>query len=131
MRFPTVLLAVGALLLAGGCAPSGGASAAPPPPTGTLSPDAQAGQRLMAQKGCGACHIIPGVSGANGVVGPSLAGVASRATIAGGAVPNRGPDDLKKWIMDPPALKPDTQMPNLGLSDDEATKIVAYLELLK
>jgi cytochrome c len=131
MRFWSLLLAVGALLLAGGCAPTGGGANAAPAPTGPLSPDAQAGQRLIAQKGCGACHIIPGVSGANGVVGPSLAGVAGRTSIAGGAVPNTGPDDLKNWIMDPPALKPDTQMPNLGLSDDEATKIVAYLELLK
>jgi len=38
---------------------------------------------------------------------------------------------LKKWIMNPPALKPGTTMPNLGLSDDDATKIVAYLETLK
>ena len=64
-------------------------------------------------------------------VGPSLAGVASRKTIAGGAVPNNGPDDVKRWIINPPALKPGTIMPNLGLTDDEATKIVAYLETLK
>jgi cytochrome c1 len=64
-------------------------------------------------------------------VGPSLAGVASRPKIAGGAVPNSGPDDLKKWILNPPALKPGTAMPNVGLTDDEATKIVAYLETLK
>ena len=64
-------------------------------------------------------------------IGPNLAGVASRNRIAGGAVPNNGPDDLKRWIMNPPALKPGTAMPNLGLTDDDATKIVAYLETLK
>ena len=90
-----------------------------------------AGKALIAQKGCGACHTAPGVTGATGTVGPNLAGVGSRTTIAGGAVPNNGPDDLKKWIMNPPALKPGTAMPNLGLSDDDATKIVAYLETLK
>ena len=51
--------------------------------------------------------------------------------IAGGAVANNSPDDLKKWIMNPSALKPGTAMPTLGLSDDEATRIVAYLETLK
>ena len=52
-------------------------------------------------------------------------------TIAGGAVPNNGPDDLKAWIMDPPAKKPGTQMPKLGLTDEEATRITTFLETLK
>jgi cytochrome c1 len=86
---------------------------------------------LAAQKGCGGCHTIPGVAGANGTVGPALAGVAARTAIAGGAVPNTGPDDLKKWILDPPAVKPGTQMPKLGLTDQEATDIVAFLETLR
>jgi cytochrome c2 len=86
---------------------------------------------LIVQKGCPACHTISGIPGAAGTVGPNLDGVASRTTIAGGAVANNGPDDLKKWILDPPANKPGTAMPKLGLTDDEATKIVAYLETLK
>ena len=86
---------------------------------------------LIVQKGCGGCHTIPGVPGANANVGPNLAGVASRKTIAGGAVPNNGPDDLKRWILNPPAVKPGTAMPNLGLTDDEATTIVAFLETLR
>jgi cytochrome c len=94
------------------------------------SPAAE-GQQLIASKPCVGCHTIPGIPGANGTIGPNLGGVASRTKIAGGAVNNTGPDDLKKWIMNPPALKPGTLMPNLGLTDDEATKIVAYLELLK
>jgi cytochrome c len=89
------------------------------------------GQQLIATKPCVGCHTIPGVPGATGTVGPNLAGVASRTKIAGGVVPNTGPDDLKKWILNPSALKPGTAMPNVGLTDDEATKIVAYLETLK
>ena len=99
-------------------------------PSAPSDPTAAAGQMLIAQKGCGACHTVPGVAGANGVIGPSLAGVASRTSLAGGAVPNTSPDDLKRWVLNPPAVKPGTSMPNLGLSDDEATKIVAYLETL-
>jgi cytochrome c oxidase subunit 2 len=115
----------------------GGQGGAAAPGGGTPASGAQAagdpavGAQLIQQKGCGACHTIPGIPGANGTIGPNLAGVASRKTIAGGAVPNNGPSDLKAWIMNPPALKPTTIMPNLGLTDQEATNIVAYLETLK
>ena len=39
--------------------------------------------------------------------------------------------NLKKWISNPPALKPGTAMPVVPLTDDELTKIVAFLETLK
>ena len=100
---------------------------------GGLEPGTPAaeGAQIIASKPCVGCHTIPGIPGATGQVGPNLAGVASRTKIAGGAVNNTGPDDLKKWILNPAALKPGTLMPNVGLTDDEATKIVAYLETLK
>jgi cytochrome c oxidase subunit 2 len=105
-------------------------SGAPPPvpPGGAGNP--QQGQMLVAQKGCGACHIIPGVPGAVGTVGPTLAGVATRNPIAG-SVPNTGPNDLKAWVMNPQALKPGTAMPNLALTDAEGAHIVAFLETLR
>jgi cytochrome c oxidase subunit 2 len=71
------------------------------------------------------------VPGATGQVGPNLAGVASRPKIAGGAVANTGPADLKKWISDPSAVKPGTAMPKVPLTDDELDKVVAFLETLK
>jgi cytochrome c oxidase subunit 2 len=111
-----------------------GSTGTPAPAAAAPGGDAalvDAGKALVAQKGCGGCHTIAGIPGATASIGPNLGGVASRKTIAGGAVPNNGPDDLKKWIMNPPALKPGTAMPNLGLTDDEATKIVAFLETLK
>lgn len=111
----------------GQLASPGGAAEAPV----ELTPDQTEGKRLIGTKGCGGCHVVPGIAAAKGSVGPSLAGVASRTKIAGGAVSNTGPDDLKRWIMNPPAVKPGTGMPNLGLNDDEATKIVSYLETLK
>jgi cytochrome c1 len=103
---------------------AGGAALEP----GTPAAD---GAQIIASKPCVGCHTIPGIPAATGQVGPNLAGVASRTKIAGGAVNNMGPDDLKKWIMNPSALKPGTLMPNVGLTDDEATKIVAFLETLK
>lgn len=106
----------------------GSKAAAPEPPAG--SPAAE-GRVLVGRKGCGSCHAIPGVTGATGSIGPNLAGVGGRTKIAAGAVEHSGPEDLKRWLLNPPALKPGTGMPNVGLSEDEADKIVAYLELLK
>lgn len=94
------------------------------------SPAAE-GAMLIANEPCIGCHTIPGIPGATGTVGPNLGGVASRPKIAGGVVPNTGPDDLKAWILNPPSLKPGTAMPNLGLTDEQATEIAAYLETLK
>jgi cytochrome c len=109
-----------------GSATAGGAAPVLEPGTPAFE-----GAQIIAQKPCVGCHTIPGVPGATGTVGPNLTGVAGRTKIAGGAVNNTGPDDLKKWIMNPPALKAGTLMPNVGLTDEEATKVVAYLELLK
>jgi len=109
---------LGAVAAAGGAALEPGSAAAE-------------GAQIIATKPCVGCHTIPGIPGANGQVGPNLAGVASRTKIAAGAVTISSPDDLKKWILNPAALKPGTPMPNVGLTDDEATKIVAFLETLK
>jgi cytochrome c oxidase subunit 2 len=128
---PAASPAPGASPVAPGAPPAAPAPAPAPAPAAPAGADPAAGAALIQQKGCGACHTIPGIPGATGNIGPNLAGVASRTRIAGGAVPNNGPDDLKRWIMNPPAIKPGTAMPNLGLTDDEATKIVAYLETLK
>jgi cytochrome c1 len=89
------------------------------------------GAQLIPAKQCPGCHVIPGIQGATGSVGPSLAGVASKTKIAGGAVDNHGPDDLKAWILDPAGKKPGTAMPKIPMSDDEATNIAAYLASLK
>src|SRR5579864_1570362 len=122
---PSVLPAVSPAPVPGAPAP------ASPPQPAPGGGDPAVGAQLIVQKGCPACHTIPGIPGANGTIGPNLGGVASRTRIAGGAVPNNGPNDVKAWIMNPPALKPGTIMPNLGLTDQEATNIVAYLETLK
>jgi hypothetical protein len=34
--------------------------------------DKTQGAELTKQLGCGSCHVIPGIEGANGLVGPSL-----------------------------------------------------------
>lgn len=118
---------------AGGTSDQIGAAVVPGGAAGQLSPDAQAGMQLIESHPCPTCHTIPGIPNATGQVGPNLAGVASRKSIAGGAVPNNGPDDLAKWITNPPGVKPGTAMPVevQDLSADQINQIVAYLETLQ
>ncbi len=96
-----------------------------------LNDQEKQGVRSILQRGCGSCHTIPNIPGATGTIGPNLDGIASRKQIAGGAVPNSSPADLAKWVQNPQALKPGTAMPALGLSQDEANAVAAYLYTLK
>ena len=87
--------------------------------------DPERGERAIAKYGCGACHTIPGIAGANATVGPPLDGFA-RSVYVAGVVPNL-PDDLVLWIVDPPAIDPRTAMPDLGVTESDARDIAAYL----
>ena len=40
-------------------------------------------------------------------------------------------DNLRPWLANPPAVKPGSVMPNLNLSSNEITKLIAYLETLR
>ncbi|MGQ9365132.1 c-type cytochrome [Azospirillum sp. ST 5-10] len=91
--------------------------------------DPDRGAALIRAYGCPTCHIVPGVRGPRGVVGPSLEQFGRRALIAG-IVPNR-PDTLVRWVMDPPGLAPDTGMPDMGIPEEEAADIAAFLYTLR
>jgi mono/diheme cytochrome c family protein len=90
--------------------------------------DARQGLATLKKYECAVCHVIPGVRGAQGYVGPSLAAYQRNLYIAG-KYPNT-PTYLIPWIMDAPALAPLTAMPSLELSADEARDIAAYLYTL-
>jgi len=90
---------------------------------------AERGQRLIAEVGCGSCHTVPGVRGAEGKVAPPLYWFARRTFIAG-EVPNNY-DNLVRWLKDPPSVEPGTAMPNLGLTDAQSRDIAAYLLTLQ
>jgi cytochrome c2 len=83
------------------------------------------GARLIDKFGCGSCHSIPGIQGANGRVGPSLSGFRRLRFIAG-EIPNT-PENAIRWIEHPRSIEPGTIMPDLGVSRDQARQIVAYL----
>jgi cytochrome c2 len=90
---------------------------------------AQLGAITIGRQACGSCHVIPGIEGADGRVGPPLAHFASQQIIAG-TLPN-SPDNLKRFLKAPRAVVPNGAMPDLGLSDDQIRDIAAYLYELK
>jgi cytochrome c2 len=117
----------GLVLLAGAC---GGASEADAREAAALTGgDPSRGPDLLRRYGCQSCHTIPGVVGANGLVGPPLAGIASRSYIAG-VLPN-APDNMLRWIRDPKGVDAKTAMPNTGVTASDARHIAAYLYTLK
>ena len=75
--------------------------------------------------GCGTCHEIPGVQGANGTVGPELKDLSERSLLAG-QIPNT-PDNLVLWIQHPQLVRPGGDMPEMGVTDTDARNIAAYL----
>ena len=79
----------------------------------------------FARYGCGGCHMIPGIWGANGKVGPDLTQVAQRATIAGSL--SNDPETMVGWLEHPQALRPGSGMPEMGVTDKDARAMAAYL----
>jgi len=90
----------------------------------TVKPDqaahlAEVGKRLYANKyGCNGCHSV---GGEGGKVGPALdrAGFRLNGTW------------IYRWVKNPQALKPETRMPALGLSDVDAKAVTIYLNTLR
>jgi mono/diheme cytochrome c family protein len=81
---------------------------------------AQLGQRLFIAKGCVVCHNHEAVAEARKnfdgfEVGPNLTHFSTSA------------DYLAKWLDDPKAVKPQTEMPKLDLSDEEIGALAAFI----
>ncbi|MET0313207.1 MAG: c-type cytochrome [Hansschlegelia sp.] len=85
--------------------------------------------QLIKSAGCGGCHEIPGVDGAEGRVGPPLKGVGGRTFLAG--MIRNTPENMVAWLKDPQAIAPGNAMPNMGLSDKDARTIAFYLDRLR
>jgi mono/diheme cytochrome c family protein len=90
--------------------------------------DVEVGRAKIEAYGCASCHTIPGIPGADALVGPPLTGWSDREFISG-QLPNE-PDNLVAWLMDPPAIDENTAMPNLGIDEQDARDIAAYLYTL-
>ena len=70
------------------------------------------------KKSCFACHQL---EGEGGIVGPDL----SKASLL------YPPEWIFSWIGNPQGFKPETKMPNMGLSNEECQAVTAFLASLK
>ncbi len=121
-----LLATVGALLvLAAAC----GVRPLPINPHQVSGGDPSRGAVAIQRYGCGSCHQIGGISGANGEVGPPLSGIGSRTTIAGVLANN--PQNMVNWLQSPQSIVPGNAMPNMGVTQQDALNIAAYLYTLK
>jgi len=90
------------------------------------SGDATHGKWLFENRGCMGCHVLDpnakrDLIGTYRQFGPNLAGVGSKDA----------KDWIFAWIKDPKAWNPDTKMPNLRLSDEDAADLAEYLSQQK
>jgi cytochrome c oxidase subunit 2 len=95
-----------------------------------LDPNTKVGRELFLSLACAGCHTIKGTT-AGGKVGPELTHLMSKRTIAGGALSPVNAENLRRWISNPPAVKPGTLMPKLDLSQKQIDDIVLFLQTLK
>jgi cytochrome c len=95
----------------------------------TIAASAEKGRALIAQKGCGGCHTIPGVDNADGVVGQPLNMMGRRIFIAG--ILQNTPESLAAWVLDPQRYVPGNAMPATALTPQDAADVAAYLESLR
>lgn len=129
------LLTIGWLAAAiwwiGGCAPlmeAAGVRTTKAPVQQVPGGDPSRGAVALRAYGCGACHTIPGVPMANALVGPPLNSWGERQYIAGRLL--NEPAHLVEWIRFPQAIEPGTAMPNMGVSEQDARDMAAYLYTL-
>jgi cytochrome c len=83
------------------------------------------GRQAIVDYGCSSCHVIGGVRKATGRVGPKLEEIGEQIYI-GGVVPNT-PENMIAWIRDPQNFSPETAMPDLDVTEQDARDIAAHL----
>jgi cytochrome c oxidase subunit 2 len=95
----------------------------------SANPLAAEGQTVFMRNACINCHTVAGTA-ATGIFGPDLTHLASRDTIASGAIQNTR-ENLKQWIDDPNSMKPGSLMPAMHLNQRDLNAITAYLSQLR
>lgn len=98
-------------------------------PPVAAEPSARRGRRALEQHGCASCHVIDGITGSQTAMAPPLSGFARRERLPGGG-PNTH-EQRVRWLLEPQALDPGTAMPDLGLAEQDARDIAAYLATLR
>jgi mono/diheme cytochrome c family protein len=73
---------------------------------------------IFRRYGCGGCHAIPNVPGADGKVSGPLTDLRQRVYIG---------ENLVQWIVFPQRFSANSAMPATGISEAEARDLAAYL----
>lgn len=91
--------------------------------------DPHRGRGVIRKYGCSSCHVIPGIGGPQGLVGPPLTNMGGRMYLAG-ALPNT-PENLVRWIRHPQEVRRPNVMPDMGVTEEDGRDIAAYLYTLR
>lgn len=96
------------------------------------------GYQVFLNKGCVQCHTVRfDDEAASNIVppetfnGPDLTHFASRSVFAGASLPEEGETfdaALKRWLANPPEVKPGSFMPNLALTEAEIDSLIVWLD---
>jgi len=99
-------------------------SVAAPPASAVAAPsslmsqsDAEYGRALFSAKGCVTCHHHAAVAGSD----PYTMGNPDLTHY------RPDPEFLRRWLKNPRAIRPATEMPTLGLQQDEIEALIAFL----
>jgi mono/diheme cytochrome c family protein len=119
-----LLVLSGALAFAFFSTVNSGVTAAPKPAapeaaTGGDTSSAQVGQQLFLAKGCVVCHVntraVQNAAEYSVQMGPNL------------STYRNDPEYLHRFLKDPASVRPDIEMPDLGLSKVEIDALVAFI----
>lgn len=106
-----------------------------PPPNGAAAEGLQVFLEA-GPAGCTECHAVAGLQDPSGETirgsnnAPDLTHFASRECFAGCMFENND-ENLRRWLDDPPAMKPGSLMPDYELSPEEIEQLIAYLNTLE
>jgi cytochrome c oxidase subunit 2 len=92
-------------------------------------PSVAEGRAVFQHNACISCHTVAGTV-ATGTFGPDLTHLASRDTIASGAIPNTAAN-LRAFVDNPANFKPGCLMPPMHLNQHDLDAVTAYLTTLK
>lgn len=90
--------------------------------------DPDHGKSAIRHYGCVSCHTIDGIS-SEALVGPPLIKMASRSYLAGNL--ENTPANIAHFIQHPRQVHNDTAMPEMGVTDQDARDIAAFLYCFK
>jgi cytochrome c2 len=117
-----IAIAVATLACVTACKPSGATKLWAANATGG---DPDKGKQVIMKYGCVACHTIDGVRQSQALVGPPLTRMAGRSYLAGNL--QNSAANIVRFIQHPKQVHSDTAMPEMGVTDQDAKDMAAYL----